>query len=676
MQMSRQRYRIGLAVVSLIGAALRLGTWSTVFTASGITLDGTDSYYHLRRAWLTMLDWPWVPQFDHLMNVPDGAPLLWAPLFDLLLATLAKVLPGESLQAVELAAAILPPILGVLQILVLALLLRRLAGRRAAIVGAALAAFLPGVVRYALLGAADHDPLIELATLGVLAALAGALSRPDSDPVPVGQLAFEATAWLSVLMLTWPGALIHIGLFITIGIASAVAAGQRSEVTARLGKTLGLGGFGAALVVLPFVLGSIWTASVGASFEGLSWLQEAALLGLSLSGSLLALGAGNLGANHRKLLSLAGISAVALAVLLPICVPPLVAGLTFLGRSEPWLQTIAESRPLLSLLGQPDLRPLLVRLSWVPLLLPLLAVWLLRRTTDRVETVFLLSWTLYTLSLALLQARYSHGAAFAIAALAAFAIVQWSSQTSNDPLPWRATLFVALAFLPCLAAYLPMPGFRGLRLFGRPTPLVASGMDEVCFFLRSAGPPPISWEHPEKPAEESILAPWSAGHWIEWIGQKATIASPFGSHGQPSFYDVARFYFLEDNKEIAHLLEHRRVRWVVVDSDLLKLEHAALIAAVDPQIYLGPKTANGRRGIHLDRLMQTIGARLAFASDTKAQSPKSAPVQPSGFREVFRTRQLRQGPFGPVPLIRVYEIDAANLPDSNQGPSATLVRGH
>ncbi|NHZ72920.1 MAG: hypothetical protein GWP16_00410 [Nitrospirae bacterium] len=657
--MSRQRYRTGLVVVSLIGAALRLGTWSTVFTASGITLDGTDSYYHLRRAWLTMRDWPWVPQFDHLMNVPDGATLLWAPLYDLLLATLAKVLPGDSEQAVELAGAILPPILGVLQILVLALLLRRLAGRRAAIVGAALAAFLPGVVRYALLGASDHDPLIELATLGVLAALAGALSKPDAKPVPVGQLAFEAAAWLSVLILTWPGALIHVGLFITTGVAAAVAAGRRSEVAARLGKTLGLGGFGAAIIVLPFVLGSIWTASVGASYEGLSWLQEAALLGLSLSGSLLALGTGSLGTNHRKLLSLAGISAIALAVLLPICVPPLVAGLTFLGRSEPWLQAIAESRPLLSLLGQPDLRPLLVRLSCVPLLLPLLAVWLLRRKTARVATVFVLTWAIYTLSLALFQARYSHGAAFAIAAVAAVATVQWSSQRSIDPLPWRETLLAALAFLPCLAAYLPMPGFGGLRLFGRPTPLVASGMDEVCLFLRSAAPPSVAWEHPETPAEDSVLAPWSAGHWIEWIGQKATIASPFGSHGQPSFYDVARFYFLEDNKKIAHLLEHRRVRWVVVESDLFKLEHAAQIAAIDPQIYLGPKTVDGRRGIHLDRLMQTIGARLAFARESTAQSPNSAPIQPSGFREVFRTRQLRQGPFGPVPLIRVYEIDAA-----------------
>jgi len=91
MQMSRQRYATSLIVVSLIAAALRLGTWSSVFTASGITLDGTDGYYHLRRAWLTMMDWPWVPQFDHLMNVPDGAPLVWAPLYDFLLATMAKV---------------------------------------------------------------------------------------------------------------------------------------------------------------------------------------------------------------------------------------------------------------------------------------------------------------------------------------------------------------------------------------------------------------------------------------------------------------------------------------------------------------------------------------------------------------------------------------------------------
>jgi len=119
MEMSRQRYAISLILVSLVATVLRLGTWSSVFTTGGITLDGTDGYYHLRRAWLTLQDWPWVPQFDHLMNVPEGAPLVWAPLYDFLLATLAKVLPGGAESAVELASAILPPTLGVLQILIL-----------------------------------------------------------------------------------------------------------------------------------------------------------------------------------------------------------------------------------------------------------------------------------------------------------------------------------------------------------------------------------------------------------------------------------------------------------------------------------------------------------------------------------------------------------------------------
>lgn len=662
MQMSRQRYAASLILVSLVAAALRLGTWSSVFTASGITLDGTDAYYHLRRAWLTLQNWPWVPQFDHLMNVPDGAPLVWAPLYDLLLASMAKVLPGGSEAAVELAGAILPPVLGVLQILVLATLLRRLAGRHTAILGAALAAFLPGVVRFSLLGASDHDPLIELAALGVLAAMAGALGRSDAEPISVGQGSIEAAFWLSALILTWPGALIHTSLFLAVGAASTAAAGWRSESSSRLGKSLALGGLGASLIVLPFVLGSVWTASEGASYEGLSWLQLAALLGLSLAGSGLALASGKLRQDRWRMVALACVSAMALTVLLPVCLPALLAGLTFLGRSEPWLQSIAESRPLLSLFGRPDLRPLLVRLSLIPLLLPFVGFWLLKRTGARVATVFLLTWTICTLLLALFQARYSLGAGFAVAAVAAFAMVQWSSQSSTDHLPQRAYLLVALIFLPCLAAYVPLPGFAGLRFFGRPTPVVASGMDSVCLFLRAAAPPPSSWKQPEVPAEEAVLGPWSAGHWFEWIGQKATIASPFGSHGQPSFHDAVGFYFLEEDDEIASLLERRRVRWVVVETDLLKLEHAARMAAVDPQIFLGPQDPDGRRAIQLHRLMDTIGARLAFASDAAEQTSATAPAPPPGFREVFRTPQLRQGPFGPVPLIRVYEIDLSALP--------------
>jgi asparagine N-glycosylation enzyme membrane subunit Stt3 len=666
MQMSRQRYAASLFVVALIAVALRLGTWGSVFTAGGITLDGTDSYYHLRRAWLTLLDWPRVPQFDHLMNVPDGAALVWAPLYDFLLATLAWFLPGDPEVAIELAGAILPPILGVLQILVLAILLRRLAGHRTAILGVALAAFLPGIVRFTLLGASDHDPLIELATLGVLAAMAGIFPRGGTGPAPAARCSVEIAAWLSVLMLTWPGALIHVALFIAVGIAVAGAAGWRSETSFRLGTSLASGGLGAALMILPFVLGSIWTASEGATYEGLSWLQLAALLGLSLAGSVLALVAGNLQLNRWKILPVATISAIALALLLPTCVPALLAGMSFLGRSEPWLQSIAESRPLLSLLGRPDLRPLLVRLSLVPVLLPLIAVWLLRRGQERVATAFVLSWAFLSLSLALFQARYSHGAAFATAAVAAFAMTQWSSQIATARDRRRGQLLVALTLAPCLAAYLSVPGFAGLRYFGRPAPVVASGMNDVCIFLRSAGPPPSSWKQPDRPAEESVLAPWGAGHWIEWIGQKATIASPFGSHGQPSFHDAVGFYFLEGDDQIASLLQRRRVRWVVVESDLLKLEHAARMAAIDPQIFLAPETADGRRPIRVPRLMETIGARLAFAGESSGLVTSNAPAPPPGFTEVYRTPQLRQGPFGPVPLLRIYEIDPLALPGQSR----------
>jgi len=70
----------------------------------------------------------------------------------------------------------------------------------------------------------------------------------------------------------------------------------------------------------------------------------------------------------------------------------------------------------------------------------------------------------------------------------------------------------------------------------------------------------------------------------------------------------------------------------------------------------------------LNRLMDTIGARLAFATDFSEQTSAAAPAPPPGFREVFRTPLLRQGPFGPVPLIRVYEIDLPDLPGSRQGP--------
>src|SRR5207244_6780166 len=88
-------------------------------------------------------------------------------------------------------------------------------------------------------------------------------------------------------------------------------------------RTLAIGATAAAVIILPFVLGSSWR---GATFEGLSWLHVAALAVAGLLGCWVA-----------RLRSLAIIDGIAVLVLAPICLKPFLAGADYAAGDAPIL---------------------------------------------------------------------------------------------------------------------------------------------------------------------------------------------------------------------------------------------------------------------------------------------------------------------------------------------------
>src|SRR5438128_986560 len=305
--------RVLIAVI-VLGFALRLSVWPRVFSGGRVYLDGPDGYYHLRRAAMTLQHWPLVPNFDPAINYPAGGMISWPPLFDGLLATLA--LPFRSDHALEIIGAFLPPVLGALQLILLYMLVHSLRSRRAALAAVSVAAILPAVVRYTLLGNLDHDPFF---TLCLLLSLLG-LAREDVALVATG---------LACGILGWTGAIVQ------VAIAAAVVICIRRPLAAR---ALAIGATIATAVVLPFVIVSPWR---GATFEGLSWLHIAALAGAGVVGSVVSRSRG-----------LAVVNAVAVLILAPICVRPFLAGAAYAAGDAPILALVAEAQPVLRLVGR------------------------------------------------------------------------------------------------------------------------------------------------------------------------------------------------------------------------------------------------------------------------------------------------------------------------------------
>ena len=319
-------------LLTLAGAlVLRLSTWGHVFSRGRVFIDEPDGYYHLRRAFLALTTWPWVPQVDPALNWTRTGLISWPPLFDGLLATLA--MPFGTAAALERIGALLPPILGVLQLGVLYALVRRLCNERAALVATLVAAVLPGVVRYTMVGALDHDPFFELALLVAFYGVASA----SAALVAIG---------LATAMLGWTGAIIAAVLVVLVVLVT------RREEQAR---AVALGCAAAALVVAPFVLTSVWH---GDTFEGLSWLHVASLSGASFITSLFS--------RRTRWLSFA--SGAATLFLAPAAVLPFLHGAAYAAGDAPILAMVAEARPLMTLLGRFDLWPLLIRFGALPLI--------------------------------------------------------------------------------------------------------------------------------------------------------------------------------------------------------------------------------------------------------------------------------------------------------------------
>jgi len=424
-----RRVLIGVIVV---GFALRLSVWPRVFAGGHVDLDGPDAYYHLRRASMTLEHWPLVPGFDPMINYPAGGVISWPPLFDGLLATLA--LPFRSDHALEAIGAFLPPVLGALQLIALYMLVHSLRSRRAALAAVIVAAILPAVVRYTLLGNLDHDPFF---TLCLLAALVG-LARENIAVIAVA---------LSCAILGWTGAIVG------VAIVSAVMLVIQRPGAAR---ALGIGASVAAVVVLPFVIVSPWR---GASFEGLSWLHIASLAVAALLGCVVA-----------RLWPLAIADGIAVLVLAPICIRPFFAGAAYAAGDAPILAMVAEAQPLLRLLGRFDVWPMLIRFGFLPLLFVALVVPKWR------ELRFVAPWVAVTLTLAFLHSRFSFDAGVALAAFAGIAV------------DLIRPAIVALSLLPIVPAYLPVPSLEAFNFYLRPNVLRDYGMERICEALRRAPP--------------------------------------------------------------------------------------------------------------------------------------------------------------------------------------------
>jgi dolichyl-diphosphooligosaccharide--protein glycosyltransferase len=541
-------------------AARVLPYWHQVFRGGAILPYSDDPYYHLRRIALATKYWPRVPDFDSWISFPDGTWGIWAPLFDFVPATFARLTGIRPL----LPALFLPALLGAATVFPLYALVRSLSNRRAALLSLVPFVFLPGTVLVSAFGRVDHhvaEVFFQLAFDAIFLTLVLRIEdRPSRTYIRAAGLGLIAAAAL----LTWAGSLLF--LAVPVCVAALLSLAREDRFARAIATVVGVAFGVAAAATLPFGLANVLRGREAFAPHFLSLLQPLLCLILASVPGLLPWLRRTAGSLARATLGALLLTLVALALMavLPSLRHGLAAGIAFVaGRQfKAWQGSILESAPLLQTARTRAYGEM--NLSFLFYGLPIAAlVCAARAVRDRLgnpRSLLAAVWLIQAATLPFLQIRFVYYAAPAVCALYGF-LWDWT---------WRRGRYLGLVTAAFLSLVLLKPSLSYWRPITRPPyPTVDASLYNMLVHFRSISPPAGDPVDPWTKPSYGVLANWSLGHWIVGIAQRPAVATPFGPALEGGGYhdSVAFLEQIRDEKEAVDLLSRRQCRYVITNSN-------------------------------------------------------------------------------------------------------------
>src|SRR6266542_36736 len=556
------------ALVLLIGMVFRLVPVTTVWSARGARLTGdTDPHYHVLRAKRILEHYPRTPWFDAALSFPDGAMILWPPLFDHLIAGGAMLVGrgSPSPATIERVAAIIPVAIGVVTIPVVAALAAALFGGAPWLLAGLLLAMLPVHLMFSSIGRADQHVAELLLFCCVLLAFVASWRAQRRA------MRWACSAALGVIIAlafwNWLGSALYFVPLVAFMAAWHALAPRGDALARRIESTIALGS-AAGAAALAF---SVWAwAPPGA----LRWMSLCGVTGFhALLTADVAAFAGLLWLTHRRpgpgrasgrvleIAAAGSTSAALLLLLFPGARQPIVHGLTALAAANPWYVHIGEYHPLLRQQHHvtiSDLRTPFMFLSVGPILTAASIPGLARRwRSDPAQRPGILLFAILCVvlvGLALLRVRFTLYAGLPMVLGCA-----WFARQSVSGL-WRAApwlLFSIQSTTMALSVAMGTPGNL--------SPMLSEAFVEMLEWLRGVPPP--------APSHVGVMARWDLGHAIQYYAAKPVVVSPFGTDvGRAAMEDEGRFFFAASPATAETVLEKRRVGFLIVGNPLDEAE--------------------------------------------------------------------------------------------------------
>jgi len=549
---------------------VRIANFGFVFVAGVVRFpSGRDELYHVRRVVYQALRFPERLDFDPYVSFPFGARPVWPPFLDWLLAGLARVfVPGGDALAVEHWIVWLPPLLGAAAVVVAFEIGRRHFSLLAGCVAGLLLALIPAHHVHSQLGQVDHQVVIGLATVLLLASAMALLSAREPARSRWWLAAAVGAVSAGCLLVT-PGALPQILPVQAVVVAWALAAVDRSTAQERARNAAVLHA-SAALLLLPACLGngefagtSEYSPLVLSNFQPL-WFGAGAI-------GLLALAAlwkrspafAARRARIASALALAALgSACALGLIRELRQTLLQAGGWFT-RDEAFLTTVAEVRPLLFPGDRFDASAALHSLTLAFFVFPAAWLWLAWRNR-RPATLLLLAWAGVFFVLALAQERFAN--VFApglVLTVAAAALELHTVARRRLGRGGRWALDAGLLGLGLAVMAPPVLMFQELFTHSRFAQKQAHGwvppdsrpkvvVEMAARWLRESSPPTRGFLDASLRPEYGVLTSWDDGHLVRYRAERPTVQDNFGSFADRRAYELAPGYFDALDEEVAY----------------------------------------------------------------------------------------------------------------------------
>jgi dolichyl-diphosphooligosaccharide--protein glycosyltransferase len=576
------RRKLIVALLLIAPAILiRLQNLSSVFSSTFTLLPrGFDPYYHMRLAEVIVKS-GYRPGFDSYLNYPYGLNVGWPPLFDYILA-----LPGLffGFRAVEVFAAFLPVILGLISTVIVYLIAKRFIDN---VYFAALSAFLftltPRIVYISLLGFCDHH--IWIVTL-LLAATYFALDK--------GWRVILSGIFLAILAVSWLGSPIYAAV---LALALFMYKKDESDL-----------GFASLAFAIPAVV-----SFVSKPFIAFSFLALAAFLAAGIVVKKIGEG------SKIRYVEFYYVFACVLTVVIGYLMPSaqlrmFKSGVGYLLGEGLFLPTIAEAQSF-------QFIDIVSASGYFTFPLALIALLFLR---DR----FLISWLVPSLALSIFQLRFTELLALPVPILAAYItliavekagypifeaekVEEKEERRSKDKAERKkekdsrkrakakrvnkaakkdekvsygdiiaVALFIAIIVSPSVA--IAITPFEMSEDWGDALLWLRDNTEQTSYYLN-----PGSNSKPEY----SVMSWWDYGNWIVYVSKRPVVCNNF----QAGAVDAAKFFIAQDESAALEIAKRRGVRYVITDEMMGagnetrggKFWAIMRIAPVDPDLMTG-----------------------------------------------------------------------------------------